>query len=107
MGEKTVIVDINQTWRRVYEIASSPNPSWPIQLLCDSQIYEERRRVVLSSIIKVSNRTQSTLILLDADAIESHKFKRVATIDVDRELYLPIHLLYLRSTPRLYFSIQQ
>jgi hypothetical protein len=52
--EREVIVDINQTWRRVYELRSSSIPSWPIQLLCDSNIYQDKRGVVVSSIVKVS-----------------------------------------------------
>ncbi|CAF4197587.1 unnamed protein product, partial [Rotaria sordida] len=76
-------------------------------LLCDSQIYQERRRVVLSSIIKISNRTQMPLIVLDADSIETNTFNRIAKIDINQEYYLPIELLYLRITPRLYFAVQQ
>ena len=100
-------MDINQTWRRVYELSSSPIPSWPIQLLCDSHIYQERRRVILSSIIKVSNRTQMPLIVLDAQSIETNQFRIIKQINVDEEFYLPIELLYLRSTPRIYFTVQQ
>lgn len=52
--ERKVIVDINQTWRRVYELFNSQNPQWPVQLLVDSHIHSERRRVILSSIIRVT-----------------------------------------------------
>ncbi|CAF1525412.1 unnamed protein product, partial [Rotaria sordida] len=105
--DRKVTVDINQTWRRVYDLFSSSNPSWPVQLLCDSQIYQERRRVVLSSIIEILNRTQMPLIVLDPDSVETNKFNHIAKIDVNQEYYLPIELLYLRITPRLYFTIQQ
>ena len=60
--EKTV--DINQTWRRIFEIGPSPITDWPIQLLCDSHIYKDRRRIVLSSIIKVSLLSYNYLSLL-------------------------------------------
>ncbi|CAF1173038.1 unnamed protein product [Adineta ricciae] len=106
-GEIDVLVDINQTWRRVYDYSESLVPSWPIQLLCDSQIYEERRRIVLSSIIKISNRTQMPLILLDADSIEKNQLNSITKIDVNQEYYLPIQILYQRVTPRLYFTIDQ
>ncbi|UJR24151.1 hypothetical protein I4U23_027117 [Adineta vaga] len=106
-GENDILVDINQTWRRVYECASSPIPSWPVQLLCDSQIANERRKVILSSIIKVSNRTQMPLFVLDADSVEKNQFNSITKIDVNEEYYLPIQLLYLRTTPRLYFTIDQ
>jgi hypothetical protein len=52
--ERKVTVDINQTWRRVYELSDSQNPQWPVQLLVDSHIHSERRRVILSSIIRVT-----------------------------------------------------
>ncbi|CAF1065734.1 unnamed protein product [Adineta steineri] len=107
ISEKDLIIDINQTWRRVYEISDSLIPNWPIQILCDSHLYEERRRVILSSIIKVSNRTLMPLIILDADSIETNKFNRIIKIDVNKEYYLPIQLLYLRATPRLCFAIQE
>jgi hypothetical protein len=47
------------------------------------------------------------LIILDADYIENKKFNPVAKIDPNEEFYLPIPLLYSRTTSRLYFSIQQ
>ncbi|CAF1398617.1 unnamed protein product [Adineta ricciae] len=102
---KTIQIDINQTWRRVYEIDASSMPNWPIQLLCDSQIHEDRRRIVLSSIIKVTNLTIMPLILLDPETVETKKFHRIARIDVNQEFYVPIQFLYLRMSPRLYFTI--
>lgn len=107
IGKNRVQVDINQTWRRVYELESSPIPSWPIQLLCDSQISQERRKVVLSSIIKVSNRTEMPLIVLDAEAVENRHLTPLARVNVNEEFYLPIAPLYTRMTPRLYFTVDQ
>jgi hypothetical protein len=57
---------------------------------------------------KVSNRTQMPLIVLDADSIENNQLrKHIARINVDEEFYLPISLLYMRTTPRLYFAVEQ
>jgi hypothetical protein len=47
------------------------------------------------------------LIVLDADSIETKQFNPVTIIDVNQEYYLPIQLLYSRTTSRLYFSFQQ
>ncbi|CAF3768117.1 unnamed protein product [Adineta steineri] len=107
IGEQLIKLDINQTWRRVFEIRASPIPNWPIQMLCNSHIYEDRRRIILSSIIKITNGTKTPLIILDADSVETRKFHRIAQIDVNQEFYLPIDPLYLRSSPRLYFTIEQ
>ena len=55
---------------------------------------------------QVSNRTELPLIVLDPDAVETQKFRAVATIKPNDEYYLPIEVLYARITPRLYFTIQ-
>lgn len=47
------------------------------------------------------------LIILDPDSIEKNEFNCIARIDVDQEFYLPIDLLYLRMSPRLYFAIEE
>jgi hypothetical protein len=47
------------------------------------------------------------LIVLDTESVETKEFNRVVTIDVNKEFSLPIQLLYLRTTSRLYFAIQQ
>jgi hypothetical protein len=47
------------------------------------------------------------LIILDIQSIETNKFNSIAKIDVNQEFNLPIQLLYLRTTSRLYFTIQQ
>ncbi|CAF4078185.1 unnamed protein product, partial [Rotaria sp. Silwood1] len=46
------------------------------------------------------------LFVLDPDLVETNKFKCIAKIDLNQEYYLPIELLYLRITPRLYFAVQ-
>ncbi len=47
------------------------------------------------------------LIVLDTESVETKQFNRVVTIDVNQEFSLPIQLIYLRTTSRLYFAIQQ
>ncbi|CAF3870792.1 unnamed protein product [Adineta steineri] len=101
--EKTV--DINQTWRRIFDIGPSPITDWPIQLLCDSHLYKDRRRIVLSSIIKVLNRAIMPIIILEIDSVELGTFREVSRIEPDGELYLPLSLLYARITPRLFITI--
>ncbi|CAF1436337.1 unnamed protein product [Didymodactylos carnosus] len=98
-------VDINQTWRRVFELGPSPIADWPIQLLCDSQLYNDRRRIVLSSIIKIFNRATMSVIILDIDSVEMGTFREVARIEANSELYLPLDLLYVRTTSRLFITI--
>ena len=47
------------------------------------------------------------LILLDTDSLEKNQFNPIAKIDVNQEYYLPIQILYLRVTSRLYFTVDQ
>ncbi|CAF1301171.1 unnamed protein product, partial [Rotaria sordida] len=100
-------IDINQTWRRVFYLDSSLIPNWPVQLLCDSQLYNDRRRIVLSSIIKIFNGATMTLKLLDVDSIQVRTYREVARIEPNGELYLPLELLYMRMNPRLFISIDE
>ncbi|CAF4278394.1 unnamed protein product [Rotaria sp. Silwood2] len=107
IGYEVKKVDINQTWRRVFKLGPSPIPNWPVQLLCDSQIYNDRRRIVLSSIIKMFNRATMPVMILDIDSVEIGTYREVARIEANGELYLPIELLYVRMNPRLFISIDE
>ena len=50
------LISINRTGQRVYELSKSP----PMKILCDSQVRHNRRRVILSSIVKVKKQYRST-----------------------------------------------
>ncbi|CAF5219193.1 unnamed protein product [Rotaria magnacalcarata] len=47
------LISINRTWQRIYDLKPSMYLHFPIQLLYDTQIDQNRRRVILSSIVKV------------------------------------------------------
>ncbi|CAF2841774.1 unnamed protein product [Rotaria sp. Silwood2] len=100
-------LDINQTWRRIFDLGPSPIPDWPIQLLCDSQIYNDRRRIVLSSIIKIFNRATMPVMILDIDSVELGTYREVARVEANGELYLPLELVYVRMNSRLFISIEE
>ncbi|CAF1170061.1 unnamed protein product [Rotaria sordida] len=100
-------VDINQTWRRVFDLGPSSIPDWPIQLLCDSQLYNDRRRIVLSSIIKVFNRATMPVMILDIDSVEMGTYREVARIEPNGELYLPLELVYAHMNSHLFITIEE
>ncbi|CAF1105334.1 unnamed protein product [Rotaria sp. Silwood1] len=100
-------IDINQTWRRIFDLGPSSIPNWPIQLLCDSQLYNDRRRIVLSSIIKIFNRATMPVMILDIDSVELGTYREVARVEANGELYLPLELVYVRMNPRLFISIEE
>ncbi len=92
-------------------------------MLCDSHIYNDRRRVILSSIVKVDpsfiipfihlfvikiyNRTIMPLLILDVDSIDMRKSSPVGRVEVSEEYYLPIDTLYKRSSSRLFIAIDE
>lgn len=96
---------MNGTRKRVYEIARANDPAWPIQMLCDAQIKNNRRRIVLSSIIRVINNTTVPLVLLDVDPTNSKVHNLVSKIDINQDFHMPIDILYKHSTAPLFFSV--
>ncbi|CAF4345527.1 unnamed protein product, partial [Adineta steineri] len=100
-------VTINRTWKRVYELGPSPNPNWPVQMLCDTQVRNDRRCVILSSIVKVYNNTTMPLIILNIDSVDPKKYHRMAKIDINDEYYVPIELLYTHSSSPIFISTDE
>ena len=99
-------IHINETCERVYQLGPSSIPNWPIEILCDSQIWNYRRRIILSSIVKIFNRTNLPLILFDVDSIETNDNRRILhRIKSNEEYSLPINVLYTRSTSRVFFAV--
>ncbi len=97
-------MNISRTWKRVYELGQSQYPNWPIQMLCDAQIKNDRRRIILSSIVRVFNNTTLPLLIID---VNSNVHTRVARIDVNQDYYVPIDLLYKHSSALIYFAIDE
>ena len=50
----------------------------------------DRRLVILSSIVKVYNNTTMPLIILSIDSIDVKKHQRIARIEINGEYYVPI-----------------
>ncbi|UJR16774.1 hypothetical protein I4U23_003674 [Adineta vaga] len=105
-NEKTK-VDVKHTSKRVYPLSSSSIPNWPIELHCDSHIHNNQRRVILSSIVKIYNRTTFPLFILDVDSIETKNHRTLCRLDANDECYLPIEPLYMRSSSRLFISVDE
>ncbi|CAF1542330.1 unnamed protein product [Adineta steineri] len=107
IGDVVETVTINRTWKRVYELGPSPNPNWPVQMLCDTQLRNDRRCVILSSIVKVYNNTTMPLIILNIDSVDPKKYHRMAKIDINDEYYVPIDLLYTHSNSPIFISTDE
>ncbi|CAF4060347.1 unnamed protein product, partial [Adineta steineri] len=107
IGDAVKTVTINRTWKRVYELGPSPNPNWPVQMLCDTQLRNDRRCVILSAIVKVYNNTTMSLIILNIDSVDPKKYHRMAKIDINDEYYVPIDLLYTHSSSQIFISTDE
>lgn len=100
-------MSISRTWKRVYDLGPSPNPNWPIRMLCDAQIRNDRRIVVLSSIVKIINSTTTPLIILTIDSVDLTQHKKIATVDVNDEYNLPLNLIYAHANSPVFFTVAE
>jgi len=77
-------------------------------MLCDAQIENGRRRVILSSIVRIFNNTTLPLVIIDvADSIDRKKHQQIAKIDINKDFYIPIDLLYARSNSSIFISTDE
>jgi hypothetical protein len=76
-------------------------------MLCDAQIENDRRRVVLSSIVRVVNHTTLPLLILNTDQIDEKKYNSIARIDINKDFYIPIDLLYGYSSSQIFIAIDE
>jgi hypothetical protein len=76
-------------------------------MLCDAQIVNDRRRIVLSSIVRVFNNTTLPLVILNIDSVDKTKHIKIATIDINKDYYVPIDLLYASSSSPIFIAIDQ
>ncbi|CAF4656530.1 unnamed protein product [Rotaria sp. Silwood1] len=94
IGDVKKTVSINRTLQRIYTLHGLSNIQLPIQMLCNTQIENDRRRVILSSIVRIYNHTTLPLLILNTDPTNRKKHKRLARIDVNKDYYVPIDLIY-------------
>ncbi|CAF4190264.1 unnamed protein product [Rotaria sp. Silwood2] len=98
IGDVKKTVSINRTLQRTYTLHGSSNIKLPVQMLCNAQIENDRRRVILSSIVRVYNHTTLPLLILNTDLTNPKKYKRLARIDVNKDYHVPIDLLYAHES---------
>ncbi|CAF4608864.1 unnamed protein product [Rotaria sp. Silwood1] len=56
------LININRTWQRIYDLQLSAASLFPIQLLCDTQIHNNCRRIILSSVVKAYTETKEAYL---------------------------------------------
>ncbi|CAF1265249.1 unnamed protein product [Rotaria sordida] len=107
IGDAVKIVSISRTAKRVFELGPSLNSSWPVQMLCDSEIKNERRRIILSSIIRVYNNTTLPLLILNVDSTDSKNYSRIARVEVNEDYHIPMDLLYAYSSAPIFIAVDE
>ncbi|CAF2390576.1 unnamed protein product [Rotaria sp. Silwood2] len=107
IGDVVKTVSTSRTWKRVYELGPSLNARWPIQMLCDAQIKNERRRIILSSVVRVYNNTTLPLLILNVDSTDPRKHSRIARIEVNQDYHVPIDLLYAYASSPIFIAIDE
>lgn len=73
-------------------------------MMCDTQIENDRRRIVFSSLVRVFN---STAFPLSVISVKSEERKKVARIDINKDYCIPIDLLYGDSESTIYIGIDE
>lgn len=76
-------------------------------MLCDAQVQNERRRITLSSIVRIFNNTTFPLVMLNVDTTNPEQHNRVARIDSNKDYHVPIDLLYMHSTLTIFIGIDE
>ena len=76
-------------------------------MLCDAQIENDRRRIVLSSIVRVYNNTAFPFVILNVDSLDPTKHDRIATIEPNKDYYVPIDLLYTHASSPIFLTIDE
>lgn len=100
-------VNINRTCKRVYELGETSGPNSLKLFLCDTQSQNDRRRIVVSSIVRIINNTPLPLVLLDINPDRPQEHKRVHRIDINQDYYVPIDLLYAYGDQSIALTVDE
>ncbi|CAF1256037.1 unnamed protein product [Rotaria sordida] len=98
------LININRTWQRIYDLKPSFIPFFPIQLLCDTQIHNNCRRIILSSIIKIYNNTTLPIAILDFNSNTEKSYHRIG---INEYYYVPINLFYKSSNLSISIGVDE
>ncbi|CAF4985943.1 unnamed protein product, partial [Rotaria magnacalcarata] len=67
----------------------------------------ERRRITLSSIVRIYNNTTLPLLVLSVDATDPNIRKRLGKIEINKDYHVPIDLLYTYSSLPIFIAIDE
>jgi hypothetical protein len=73
-------------------------------MLCDAQIKNDCRLIILSSSVRVFNNTAFPLVILSSNSGEQKKVQR---IEVNKDYHIPIGLLYADSSSSIHIGVDE
>lgn len=76
-------------------------------MLCDAQIQNDGRPIILSSIVKIFNNTTVLLVILNIDSINTKTYRCSARIEVNDEYYMLIDMFYQYASSPIFISIDE
>jgi hypothetical protein len=76
-------------------------------MLCDAQIENGRRRIILSSTVRIFNNTTLPLLIVNVDSVDTKKYEQIAKIDINKDFYFPIDLLYAHSNSSVFIAVDE
>ena len=76
-------------------------------MLSDAQVRNDRRRIILSSIVRIYNNTTMPLMILAADSTDKSKHHRVGRIEVNGDFHVPIDLLHKDSSSLIHIAVDE
>lgn len=74
-------------------------------MISNAEIENDRRHIILSSIVRVYNHTTLPLVILNTDPKNPKKHSRLARIDVNKDYHVPIDLLY--ANPSICLAVDE
>jgi hypothetical protein len=75
-------------------------------MLSDTQVRNDRRCVILSSIVKVYNKTTMPLLIVYIDSIDPKKYNRLTKIDVNDEYYMPLDIIHAHASSPIFITVE-
>lgn len=103
--EKTVMIDRSPP--SCFTLRPSGLDKWPVTLTCFTQVENDRRIVVLSSIVRLNNRSTVGLVVLDPKSIEKKNSRPISSVQVNEIGFVPLSGIYSTSMTPVFIAIDE
>ncbi|CAF3842025.1 unnamed protein product [Rotaria sp. Silwood1] len=76
-------------------------------MLCNTEIKNERRHIILSSVVRVYNNITLPLFILNVDLTDPKNSSRITRIEINEDYHVPIDLLYAYASLPIFIAIDE